>query len=86
MKKLIPKNDYVRNKDRQDPIEVLKLSDYKLVHQLSKVGYVVQAIIPETTKYTKKNKIGMYTNAIHIWIGPYGYLFMINYDNVKMES
>ena len=86
MKKLIPKNDYVRNKDRQEPIEVLKLSDDKLVDQLSNVGYVVHAIIPETTKYTKKNKVGMYTNAIHICIGPHGYLFMINYDNAKMES
>ena len=58
MKKLIPKNDYVRNKDRQDPIAVLKLSDDKLVDQLSKVGYVVRTVIPETTKYTEKNKAG----------------------------
>ena len=84
-KKLIPKNDYVRNKDRQDPIAVLKLSDNKLVDQLFKVGYVVQTIITETAKYTKKNKVGMYTNPIDICIGPYGYLFMITYDNVKME-
>ena len=86
MKKLIPKNDYVRNKDRQDPIAVLKLSDDKLVHQLSKVGYIVHTIIPETTKYTKKNKVGMYTNHTGICIGPFGYLFMITYDNVKIES
>ena len=85
MKKLIPKNVYVRNKDRQDPAAVLKLSDDKLVDQLSKVGYVVHTIIPETTKYTEKNKVGMYTNPIDICIGPYGYLFMITYDNVKME-
>ena len=26
MRKLLPKNDYVRKKDRQDPIYVLKLS------------------------------------------------------------
>ena len=86
MKKLIPKNGYVRNKDWQDPIAALKLSDDKLVDQLSKVGYVVHTIIPETTKYTEKNKVGMYTNPIDICIGPYGYLFMITYDNVKMES
>ena len=85
MKKLIPKNGYVRNKDWQDPIAALKLSDDKLVDQLSKVGYVVHTIIPETTKYTEKNKVGMYTNPIDICIGPYGYLFMITYDNVKME-
>ena len=86
MKKLMPKNDYVRNKDRQDPNAVLKLSDNKLVDQLFKVGYVVQTIITETAKYTKKNKVGMYANLIDNCIGPYGYLFMITYDNVKMES
>ena len=85
MKKLIPKNDYLRNKDRQDPIAVLKLSDDKLVDQLSKVGYVVHTIIPETAKHTEENKVGMYTNPIGICIGPYGYLFMITYDYVKME-
>ena len=86
MKKLMPKNDYVRNKYRQDPSAVLKLSDNKLVDQLFKVGYVVQTIITETAKYTKKNKVGMYANLIDNCIGPYGYLFMITYDNVKMES
>ena len=85
MKKLIPKNDHVRNKDWQDPIAVLKLSDDKLVDQLSKVAYVVHTIIPETTKYTEK-KVSMYANPIDICIGPYGYLFMIAYDKVKMES
>ena len=86
MKKLIPKNGYVRNKDRQDPIAVMKLSNDKLVDQLSKVGYVIHTIIPETTKYTKKNKVGVYTNPIDICIGPYRYLLMITYDDVKMES
>ena len=28
----------------------------------------------------------MYTNPIDIFIAPYGYLFMITYDNVKLES
>ena len=31
MKKLVTKNDNVKNKDHQDPIVVLKLSDYKLI-------------------------------------------------------
>ena len=53
MEKPIPKNDYARNKDRQDQTAVLKLFDDKLVHQLSKLGYVVHTIIPETTKYTE---------------------------------
>ena len=28
----------------------------------------------------------MYTNHIDIFLGPYGYLFMITYDNIKLES
>ena len=55
MKKLITKNDYVKNKDLQDPIVVLKLSDDKLIEYLASVGYVVHTIIPETTKFTKIN-------------------------------
>ena len=86
MEKPIPKNDYARNKDRQDQTAVLKLFDDKLVHQLSKLGYVVHTIIPETTKYTEKNKVAMCRNPIDICIGPYGYLFMITYDNVKIKS
>ena len=38
MKRLMSKNDYVRDKDQQDLITVLKLSDDKLFDQLSKVG------------------------------------------------
>ena len=86
MKKLIPKNDYVRNKDRQDPNAALKLSDDKLVDRLFKVGYVVHTIIPETTKYTEKNKVDMYANLIDICICPYEYLFMITSGNVKTKS
>ena len=37
MKNLIPKNDYVRNKDRQDPMTVLKLSDDQLLNKLGKL-------------------------------------------------
>ena len=62
MKKLITKNNYVRNKDRQDPTAVLKLSDDKLIEHLSSVGCVVHTIIPETTKFTENNKVGMYIN------------------------
>ena len=64
----------------------MKPSDDKLFDQLSKVGYIVHTIIQETTKYTEKNKAGMYTNPIDICIGSFRYLFMITYDNVKMES
>ena len=70
-KKLILKKDSVRNKDRQDAIAVLKLSDDKLADQLSKVGYILHTIIREATKYTEKKKVGMYTIPTDICIGPY---------------
>ena len=57
MKRLIKKNDYVRNKDRQDPVAVLRLSDEELLEHLSNIGYVVQTIIPEITKFTNNNKV-----------------------------
>ena len=39
MRKLLPKNDYVRNRDRQDPIAVLKLSHKDLVDHIKKIGW-----------------------------------------------
>ena len=38
MRKLLPKNEYVRNKDRQDPISVLKLSQPKLADYIENIG------------------------------------------------
>ena len=41
MKNFIRKNDYVRNKDRQDPIAVLKLSDENVIKHMKEIGFVV---------------------------------------------
>ena len=51
MKKLLPKN-YVRNKDWQDPISVLKLSQPKLTEYIENT--VGHAVIPEAIKFTNK--------------------------------
>ena len=40
MRKHLPKNDYVRNKDRQDPVAVIKLTDDKFTSFLGSLGYV----------------------------------------------
>lgn len=85
MRKLLPKNDYVRNKDRQDPIAVLKLSEPKLVDHLSNIGYVAHTIIPETTKFTQKNKVGMYPSPLDVCLGPYGFLYILSHDQLKQS-
>ena len=53
-RKLLSKNDYVRNKDQQDPISVLKLSQSKLTEYIEKIGYVGHTAIPETILLIKK--------------------------------
>ena len=55
MRKMLPKNNYVRNKDRQNPISVLKLSQSKLTEYIGKSGYVRHTVTPETIKFTDKN-------------------------------
>ena len=60
MRKLSPKYDYVRNKDRRDAISVLELSLPKLTEYIEKIGYVGHTVIPETIKFTDKSKVGMY--------------------------
>ena len=55
MKQFIPKNDYVRNRDRQDPTAVIRLCDPKLCDYLANLGCVSQTIIPETVRFTEKN-------------------------------
>ena len=86
MRKLLPKNDHVRNKDRQDPVAVLCLSKQKVIKHLESIGYVVHTIIPERTKFTINNKIGMYPCPISVCVGPHGYLFMLTYDQEKRQG
>ena len=86
MRMLIPKNDIVRNKDRQDPISVLKLSESNVVSYLQNIGYVVHTLIPETTKFTVNNKVGMYPCPLSVCMGPYGYIFVLTHGTGKSKT
>ena len=55
MRKLIPKNDHVRNRDQQDPTAVLCLTSDALLKYLSNVGLASTTIVPETYKFTIDN-------------------------------
>ena len=86
MRNFLTKNDYVRNKDRQDPIAVLKLTNEDLLNHLETLSFVGHTIIPETTKFTEKNKAGMYPNPVSVTVGPFGYLFMSTYESASDVS
>lgn len=86
MRKLIPKNDYVRNNDRQDPITVLKLTENSMTSFLDSLGCVGHAIIPELDKYTERNQVGMYPNPISISTGPFGSLLFLSFDPTAGKS
>ena len=73
MRKLLPKTDYVRSKDRQDPISVLKLSQ-------PKIGYVGHTVIPKTIKFIDKNKVGMYPCHIGITVDEQCFLYFLSLD------
>ena len=62
IRKLVPKNDPVRNKDRQDPVAVLKLSSTGVTDYLKEIGFIGHTVIPETSKFTNNNKVRMHSN------------------------
>lgn len=86
MRKLVPKNDYVRNKDRQDPMAVLKLTEENLTSFLESLDYVGHTIIPELDKYTEHNQVGMYPNPISITTGPFGSLLFLSFNSATGKS
>lgn len=86
MRKLVPKNDYVRNKDRQDPMAVLKLTEENLTSFLESLDYVGHTIIPELDKYTEHNQVGMYPNPISITTGPFGSLLFLTFNSATGKS
>lgn len=86
MRKLIPKNDYVRNKDRQDPMAVLKLTENSMTSFLDFLGCVGHTIIPELDKYTERNQVGMYPNPISISTGPFRSLLFLSFDPTTGKS
>ena len=86
VRKLITKNDYVRNKDRQDPVAVLKLTEDKMTSYLNSLDLVGHTIIPELDKYTEHNQVGMYPNPISITTGPFGSLLFLSFDSTTGSS
>ncbi len=86
MRKLLPKNDYVRSKDRQDPVAVLKLTDEKLASFLETVGNVGHTIIPELDKYTEHNQVGTFPNPVSVAVGPFGSLLFTHLDPATGRS
>lgn len=79
-KRLIPKNDHVKNKDRQDPSAVLTLSNSKLTDELRNTGYVCHTIIPELDKFSPGNEVGMHISPISFAVPCYGWIAFVSYD------
>ena len=85
-RKLIPKNDHVKNKDRQDPSSVLTLTSKNLTEALNDIGYVCHTIIPELDKYSADNQHGMYPSPISIAIPSYGWIAFLSFDAMSSSS
>ncbi len=79
-RKLIPKNDHVKNKDRQDPSTVLALCSEKVTKELEGLGYVGHTIIPELDKYSAENRMGMFPSPISVTTASYRWLAFLSYD------
>ena len=87
VRNLIPRNDHVRNRDRQDPSAVLSLTSEPLLAFLSRTGPVSTTIIPETSNFTADNRPGMYPKPVSVAVGSYGWLyFLCNYDETSGKS
>ena len=86
MRKLLSQNDHTKNKDRQDPKAVLRLTDTKLTSYISSLGFVGHTIIPESVRFTESNKIGVYPCPISIAVGPYGSLIFLCLDTQSESS
>ena len=86
MRKLSPKYDYVRNKDRRDAISVLELSLPKLTEYIEKIRYVGHTVIPETIKFTDKRKFGMYPCSIVITVDEQRFLYFLSLDTKTGKS
>ena len=80
LRKLTPKNDHVKNKDRQDPSSVLTLCNTKLTAELKDAGKVSHKIIPELDRYSPDTQFGMFPSPISIAITSCGWIEFLSYD------
>ena len=85
-RKLVAKNDHVKNKDRQDPSAVLELTKPSVIDELCQTGYVCQTIIPELDKFTQENRMGMIPSPISIAVANYGWILFLAFDAKSKTS
>ena len=81
MKNFIPKNDHIKNKDRQDPSSVVTLTNLGLITYLQNVGLVVKTIIPELDEFSTDNVAGIYHHPFSICLGRYGTFYFLCLDD-----
>ena len=86
LRKSVPKNDHVKNKDRQDLAVVLKISSTGVTNYLREIGFIGHTVIPETSKFTNNNKVGMHSNPSGLLVGSYGHIYMLNFDTKTILS
>ena len=79
-RRLIPKNDFVKNKDRQDPTAVIALTSDKHTKELEEIGYVGNTIIPELDKFSTDNTIGLYPSPISVDVASYGWIVFLSHN------
>ena len=77
IKKFLRNNDYIRNRERQDPRAVLKLCNKDLTEYITNIGYICHTIIPETVR-SKLPIVSTPIQILSICVGPHGYLFFSN--------
>ena len=77
MRKFLPRNDHVRNKDRQDPAAVISLADEKLIEYLRPLDFVSHTIIPEMDHFIEHKSVGMYSHPINIAVGSFSSLLFL---------
>ena len=83
MRRLIPQNDHVRNKDRQDPMAVVAIIKTEIINYLETLGPVSHTLIPEKLRYTEANKPGMYHNPVSVTIGKFGTFMFLSKTEEK---
>ena len=86
IKKFLPRNDYVRNHDRQDPTTILKLCNSEMCDYISYLGYVCHTIVPETVRFTATDRVGAFPHITSIATGPAGWLLFLSYNAEKRTS
>ena len=77
MRKFLPRNDHVRNKDPQGPAVVIRLAEEKLIEYLQQLDFVNHTIIPKMNHFTEHNRVGMYPHPINTAVGPYSSLLFL---------